>query len=188
MKKYILNTGDIDNSMRVFEYETCVTKMMDITPQQVHCSDIDSKISKQEIILTDELVKTWFEFDKGKGSALNQLNYPSCIIIHGDSLLVADTRNHRVMKWRFGATEGELFAGGNGQGSALNQLNMPSGITVDGDSLLISDTINHRVVRWRFGSTEGEIVFGGNGQGSTLKHMIFPTGITLDGDSLIIVD
>ena len=62
------------------------------------------------------------------------------------------------MKWRFGATEGELFAGGNGEGSALNQLNMPSGITVDGDSILIADIGNNRVMRWRFGATEGSIV------------------------------
>jgi len=73
--------------------------------------------------LTDELVKTWFEFDKGKGSALNQLNGPAGILLNGDSILVADFENHRIMRWRFGATEGELVAGGNGVGDALNQLN-----------------------------------------------------------------
>ena len=43
------------------------------------------------------------------------------------------------MRWRFGATEGELVFGGNGLGSALNQLNRPYGIAVDGDSIFISD-------------------------------------------------
>ena len=87
------------------------------------------------------------------------------------------------MRWRFGATEGELIGGGNGKGSALNQLNNPVGITIDGDSILIADSANNRVMRWRFGATEGELVAGGNGLGSALNQLYCPHGIAIDGDS-----
>ena len=50
------------------------------------------------------------------------------------------------MRWRFGATEGELIAGGNGHGDALNQLYFPTDIAVDSDTLLIADTGNNRVM------------------------------------------
>ena len=113
--------------------------------------------------MTDELVNIWFEFDKGKGNDLNQLNNPMGILFNGDSLLIADTGNDRIMKWRFGATEGELVVGGNGRGSALNQLNQPFGMAVDGDSIFVSDTFNNRIMRWRFGAKNGELVAGGNG-------------------------
>ena len=92
------------------------------------------------------------------------------------------------MRWRFGATEGELVAGGNGWGSAMNQLHCPSDITVDGESLLIVDTLNHRIMRWRFGATVGEIIFGGNGQGNALNQLTNPMGIAVDGDSILIAD
>ena len=72
-------------------------------------------------------------------------------------MLIVDSGNHRVVKWRQGALEGEVVAGGHGQGAALNQLRWPSGLSVARDgALFIADRRNHRVVRWRKGAAEGE--------------------------------
>ena len=39
--------------------------------------------------MTDELVKTWFKFDKGQGNALNQLDRPCGIAFDGESILIS---------------------------------------------------------------------------------------------------
>ena len=83
--------------------------------------------------------------------------------------------NHRVMRWRDGATAGEIVAGGKGAGDMLDQLNLPSGIALEwGGDMLIVDTGNHRVMRWREGSTAGEIVAGGKGAGNMLDQLCMP--------------
>jgi len=74
---------------------------------------------------------------------------------------VADRSNHRIIKWKEGATSGEVVAGGNGQGDRNDQLNRPVNIIIDKetDSLIICDYGNKRVVRWpRQNGTEGETI------------------------------
>ena len=94
----------------------------------------------------------------------------SRIAVEGDgSVLVCDNRNDRVVRWREGATAGEVVAGGNGRGDRLDQLSSPDAIVVERDgSLLVSDLHNYRVVRWRKGAAMGEVVAGGNGEGNRL--------------------
>ncbi|CAF4561139.1 unnamed protein product, partial [Rotaria sp. Silwood2] len=72
---------------------------------------------------------------------------------------VADRRNHRIVEWKWGATSGQVVAGGNGQGSGAHQLSDPFDVIVDKetDSLIICDRSNRRVVRWpRRNGTSGE--------------------------------
>ena len=85
----------------------------------------------------------------GKGAALNQLDRPRQIFVDADhSVYVADTYNHRVIKWTRAAREGEVVAGGQGDGNSLAQLSSPSGIFVDQmGSVYIVDQGNHRVMR-----------------------------------------
>jgi sugar lactone lactonase YvrE len=96
------------------------------------------------------------------GNKLNQLYYPSAVCVDDDgTLYIADSRNHRIMKWKSEATEGEVIAGGNGQGDQTNQLNWPSDVILDkeNDSLIISDKDNRRVVRWsRQNGKNGKII------------------------------
>jgi len=61
----------------------------------------------------------------GDGSDLNQICYPAGIAVDGQSIVIADYENHRVVRWTTGAKEGVVIAGGNGMGNALNQLNNP---------------------------------------------------------------
>ncbi|CAF1636141.1 unnamed protein product, partial [Rotaria magnacalcarata] len=90
----------------------------------------------------------------GKGGGLNQLNYPTYLVVDRDhSVYVSDYSNHRVMKWVEGATEGIVVAGGLGQGSALTQLYWPNGIFVDTlGTVYVADWGNHRVMRWTQGA------------------------------------
>ena len=59
----------------------------------------------------------------GAGSALNQLYNPHAVVLWNDALYIADTSNHRILKWPLGASSGTVVAGGAGGGNATNQLN-----------------------------------------------------------------
>ncbi|CAF0856315.1 unnamed protein product [Adineta steineri] len=101
------------------------------------------------------------------------------------TIYIADHGNNRVMAWKYGATSGQLIAGGNGSGfngsgCETNQLNKPINVVVDrrrnhvfisdsglgidnnGD-LYVSDWKKNEVRRWKQGEIEGTIVAGGNG-------------------------
>ncbi|CAF1468652.1 unnamed protein product, partial [Didymodactylos carnosus] len=88
----------------------------------------------------------------GKGNQSNQLMFPQGIYIDYDSqvIYIADSENHRIIKWRFNNTNGEIVAGGNGKGNGINQLDSPKDVVFDkkSNSLFICDTENRRIVQW----------------------------------------
>ncbi|CAF4742375.1 unnamed protein product, partial [Rotaria sp. Silwood2] len=99
----------------------------------------------------------------GNGSATNQLYYPGGLFVDDDqTIVIADCRNHRIIQWKMGDTNGQVVAGGKERGDRLDQLNNPTDVLIDKetDSLIICDT--GRVVRWsrRSGTTQGEILIG----------------------------
>ena len=49
--------------------------------------------------------------------------------------------NHRIVEWKWGATSGQVVAGGNGEGSGNHQLSNPQDVIIDKerDSLIICD-------------------------------------------------
>ena len=63
---------------------------------------------------------------------------------------IADWWNHRIIKWKIGANDGQIIAGGKGDGNRIDQVSYPTDVIVDrkSKSLIISDRKNHRVVRW----------------------------------------
>ncbi|CAF4200596.1 unnamed protein product [Adineta steineri] len=127
----------------------------------------------------------------GKGSQVNQLDYPSFIFVDDDqSVYVSDQNNHRVMKWRKDAKEGISVAGGNGQGANLDQLSYPEGVIVDDLSqIYVADYENHRVMRWCEGKEEGEIVVGRSGKGNQSDQLNNPSGLSFDNKgNLYVVD
>ena len=88
-----------------------------------------------------------------RGDAKNdptQFAHPDGLIVDSSgTIYIADNANHRVMRWRPGATEGEVIVGGNGPGSRANQLRNPQDLTFDGDgNLYVVDWGNHRVQRF----------------------------------------
>ncbi|CAF1469009.1 unnamed protein product [Adineta steineri] len=125
----------------------------------------------------------------GKGNRLNQLNYPTFILVDEDQFVyVSDSHNHRVMKWGRGAQEGIVVAGGNGEGGNLNQLSSPHGIIVDvWGQIYVADWWNDRIMRWCEGKEEGEVVVGGNGQGNESNQFNGPTGLCFDDEGNLYV-
>ncbi|CAF4319927.1 unnamed protein product [Rotaria sp. Silwood2] len=99
----------------------------------------------------------------GHGDSTAQLQDPHGLAIDDDqTIVVADSWNHRVVQWKMGDTNGQVVAGGHGQGNRLDQLNCPTDVLIDKetDSLIVCDWGNRRVVRWsrRSGTTQGEIL------------------------------
>ncbi|CAF4184403.1 unnamed protein product, partial [Adineta steineri] len=87
----------------------------------------------------------------GEGQELNQLKWPYGIFIDNDkSIYVADSGNHRIVKWKLNSNTGQIITGGNGKGNQNDQLNGPRGIVFDNknNSLIISDPGNKRVIRY----------------------------------------
>ncbi|CAF1674564.1 unnamed protein product [Rotaria magnacalcarata] len=100
----------------------------------------------------------------GKGNATNQLKNPLSLFVDDDqTVVVADTYNHRVMQWKNGdTTNGQVVAGGKGYGKGFNQLYQPRDALIDKEtnSLIICEAGNQRVLRWyrRSGATQEEIL------------------------------
>ncbi|CAF1432592.1 unnamed protein product, partial [Adineta steineri] len=120
----------------------------------------------------------------GHGDQLNQLNYPTFIFVdEHQSVYVSDYNNCRVMKWRKGAKEGKIVAGGN-----RNELSQPEGVIVDHlGQIYVADSKNHRVMRWCEGKEEGEIVVGGNGKGIQPNQLNSPNGLSFDDEGNLYV-
>ncbi|CAF1256498.1 unnamed protein product [Adineta ricciae] len=93
----------------------------------------------------------------GRGEELNQLNDPVgiCIDDENQTIYIADTQNHRIMKWKIGQKQGEVVAGGTGQGKRIDQLNQPRNVIWNkaNRALIIADSLNFRVVQctWQNG-------------------------------------
>ena len=126
---------------------------------------------------------------KGKGNELDQFFYPTGIALDpsGD-LYVSDMYNHRIQKWRPGATVGVIAAGGNGYGYGPSQLDEPGKIDIDSQgNLYIADTGNNRVQKWEHGALRGSTVAGGNGIGDEPNQLNQPFGIAVDKEGSIYI-
>ncbi|CAF4162283.1 unnamed protein product, partial [Adineta steineri] len=129
----------------------------------------------------------------GQGHELNQLYWPRGIFVDNDkSIYIADSFNHRIVKWELNINTGQIFADGNGKENQNNQLKDPTniGLAIDRNGFIyVSDWENHEVRRWKQGDKKGELVAGGNGEGNRLNQLNFPTNIFIDKEySLYISD
>lgn len=119
------------------------------------------------------------------GTATNLLYNPSGLIRDSTNgtLYIADTSNHRIMRWLSGATSGTLVAGGNGAGTGSTQLDAPYSLAYDtsSNSLIIVNYNAHTVVRWVLGATSWTLLAGTAGtSGSTSTLLNNPLSIVLD--------
>ncbi|CAF4224730.1 unnamed protein product [Rotaria sordida] len=127
----------------------------------------------------------------GKGTGLNQLNFPTYLFVdQQQTVYVSDYNNHRVMKWNKGAKEGIVVAGGQGEGNALTQLWYPYGLFVDTlGTIYVADSGNSRVMRWPKGAKQGTVIVGGNGQGGGANQFRNLRGLSFDRHgNLYVVD
>lgn len=66
-----------------------------------------------------------------EGSGLNQLSAPQGLFVDdNDTIYVADTFNHRIVKWIHGASSGQVVAGGNEVIDSIDSLDLPVGVVV----------------------------------------------------------
>ena len=99
-----------------------------------------------------------------RGSAVNQLYYPSGFDIDDDnqSIVIADCWNDRIVEWKIDASHVKVIVGGQGYGNRLDQLHQPLDVLIDKEtnSLFIADYGNRRVVRWsrHQDTTQGEVI------------------------------
>jgi sugar lactone lactonase YvrE len=102
------------------------------------------------------------EYGRRTRAQLDCLYFPCGVYVDEDQIIyVADTFNHRIMAWKYGATTGQIVAGRNGCGNETHQLDRPINVVVDRkrNHVYISDLHNQRVVRWPCeNGTSGEII------------------------------
>ena len=85
---------------------------------------------------------------------------------------MVDSGNNRIIKWRIGASNGNIVAGRNQSGNSSELLSYPVDVVVDGNgTMYISDFSNHRIQQWFQGASSGQtvltgLVFTGIGQDS----------------------
>ncbi|UJR06937.1 hypothetical protein I4U23_011226, partial [Adineta vaga] len=84
------------------------------------------------------------------GKELNKLNGPRGFDLDDDlTLYIADEMNHRVVRWKMNAIQGEVIAGSDGKGNGVNQLESPCDVVIDKrkHSLIICDSGNERLLK-----------------------------------------
>ncbi|CAF1223829.1 unnamed protein product [Adineta ricciae] len=120
------------------------------------------------------------------GSTNSQLANPFGVELDRstNTLYVADTDNHRIMKYLSNSSSGILVAGGNGPGTGSTQLNNPRGLYFDSptNSLFIANNYAHNIVRWVLGDSSWTLVAGSSAgvYGTTSMLLYYPTDVTFD--------
>jgi len=95
----------------------------------------------------------------GPGKELNQLNYPQGVFVSKvvNKIIIADTQNHRVISWTWGATKGVVIAGDPGcePGSTTSRLKHPSAVFINSDTfeLFVVDSGNSRFIKFPWNGT-----------------------------------
>ena len=103
------------------------------------------------------------------GSNDSQLYLPEDIFRdeRSGALYIADTYNHRIMRYLRNESTGTVIAGGNGAGNSNIQLRVPTGIRfgVSRDTLLIVNYASNNIVQWKIGDLN-RTFFTGNIDGT----------------------
>ncbi|CAF0963502.1 unnamed protein product [Rotaria sordida] len=100
----------------------------------------------------------------GAGNAANQLSTPNGIFFDSttNSLVIANTAAHNIVRWVIGATTGTVLAGTTGvSGNAATQLHNPTGVTFDSTgNMYVADRDNNRIQFFTPGQTVGTTIAG----------------------------
>ena len=108
------------------------------------------------------------------GSGLNEVNQPYSIFIPPteEVLYIADTGNHRILRWPLNASTATVVAGGQGPGSNATQLKGPCAVFVESnEGILVSDKDNHRAQYFFGGSLVGHTLAGDGTSGSASNQI-----------------
>jgi sugar lactone lactonase YvrE len=142
------------------------------------------------------------------GNDLRSFSSPEGIFVERNgTMFVADTGNHRVVKWASDATAVGWIGGGSngwhtgasaGPGTDANTFSSPTGVTVDWlDRVFVADRDNHRIaywssvgdaIGWMGGGTSGWQTTAAPAAGSDSSSFDTPYDVTIDGSTLYIAD
>ena len=110
-----------------------------------------------------DIVLNWFGFNMSGGPLF--FNHPMGIATDGKHLLLADTRNNRVLIWNRlpdGNEPPDVVLGQpnfytNYPGDGLDEMNWPVAVATDGKHVVVADTGNNRILIWNeFPEENGE--------------------------------
>ncbi|CAF0779204.1 unnamed protein product [Adineta ricciae] len=116
------------------------------------------------------------------GSGLNQLTIPVDMFVNSeDAIYIADSFNHRIVKWNPGASEGIVVVGGGTAGNRTHELNYVTGLFVDSEeSIYVADNHNHRVQKFKKDSKHATTLIGEYGPGSGINQINNCWGLYVD--------
>ncbi|CAF0913582.1 unnamed protein product [Adineta steineri] len=147
-----INLNYLRNQLREITQE--LNNLSNISIQQ----NLQSFINKISIISSKKSKLNRLELNaitvvggNGEGEGLNQLDHPHGIFIDKKkNIFITDCGNHRIVKWKYNAKEGQIIAGGNEQGNRMDQLNLPTDVVADAQNhlIIIADWGNRRVIQW----------------------------------------
>ena len=120
----------------------------------------------------------------GSGSA--QLNSPYRIFVDdAKTIYIADSANHRIQRWSYGACSGVTVAGTGTSGSTTTQLSYPVSVIVDTNQVMyIGDQGNNRIHRWATGDCSGQCLVGctqTNGSGAYQFYLLQAMAFDIQG-------
>ena len=125
------------------------------------------------------------------GSGPNQLYYPRRFFVDNTrTLYIADTSNHRIQKWPYGACYGITVAGTGSAGTGLGHLYNPIAVKIDQNGYLyIVDQSNNRILRWGSNECMGECIAAcsTNNAGSNADRLNAPRDIAFDSKKFLYV-
>ncbi|CAF0921761.1 unnamed protein product [Adineta ricciae] len=129
--------------------------------------------------------------NNGSGSGTSQLNSPYGIFLETNTSIVwiADTSNHRIVRWTPSATTGMVVCGSSG--STADKFRYPYGIfvdTSDSNTFYVADTNNHRIQKWLWGAGNGTTVAGQTSVcGSDVSLLCYPVAVVKDQNGYIFI-
>ncbi|CAF3921890.1 unnamed protein product [Adineta steineri] len=112
------------------------------------------------------------------GDQSNELFGPLGIRVDDDNhcIYIADTVNHRIIRWEFGADTGEIVQRKNQPGNPENILNKPTDVILDKEKkyLIICNCANRQVMRWS--------LYSGNQVDPVMIRVIPCWGLAMDNN------
>ncbi|UJR06931.1 hypothetical protein I4U23_011220 [Adineta vaga] len=96
----------------------------------------------------------------GQGNEINQLSEPNDMFVDKmNNIYIADSLNHRIIKWNEYLYKSFTIAGGNGKGNETNQLNYPTALFIDNEeNIYIFDNGNNRIIKWNINRNDRIII------------------------------
>jgi len=189
----------------IFEPERANVKFIDSQYKHTSAQDMEGWFTTGQ---DADIVLSSFGFDNSGGPLM--FHHPSNIVTDGKHLILADTRNNRILIWNqlpTGNTQPDLVLGqtnfiSNNPGLAADKLNWPVGVTTDGKRLIVADTENNRVLIWntlpRSNGQPADLVLGASDMTTRAdeyvhvpqnkKNILWPWAVWTDGEKLIVAN